>query len=562
MQTGRPVGQPVGDPTTIATVRRLVERGVHALAALREEIDALNVYPVADGDTGTNMLLTLTAARDTFERQIGQVESDGPESSDESIVALSTWSALSRGGLLGARGNSGVILSQWISALVQRLSVRTSEEPDAEVLAAALRLAADAAYDAVGKPVEGTMLTVARAAADAASVAAGHPDASLENVLAEAARAARSALARTPEQLSVLAEAGVVDAGGLGLCVLLDAASEALTGEAPIAASGVSAPPATPAAPAFGAAYEVMYLLDADESRIAGLKQRLGQLGDSVTVAGSDRLWHVHVHVDDAISVGTAIEAGIEIGRPHRVQVTSFADQIGNQTAQTGQTATGQRRIVAIAAGPGLRALFEAAGAVVVDGGPGGSPSTQSLVEAILRCAATEVVVLTNDEDSVPVAQAAAQRVESENGVRVALIPTRAQVQGLAALAVHDAERGFGPDVLEMTATARHARHGAVTVATRRAMTAAGPCEPDDVLGAVEGDFVIIGDEQYAVATAILARLLGGGGELVTIVSGSDPGAAELAERCRAWVEQTHPLVDAVVYDGGQDRYPLLVGVE
>ena len=158
-------------------------------------------------------------------------------------------------------------------------------------------------------------------------------------------------------------------------------------------------------------------------------------------------------------------------------------------------------------------------------------------------------------------AQIAAGTAESDEGVRVAVIPTQAQVQGLAALAVHEPGRSFDQDVLEMTATARHARHGAVTVAARQAITMAGPCEPGDVLGVVEGDFAVVGDDLYRVATDVLERLLGGGGELVTIVRGQD-GATDLAERCAAYVEEHHPAVDVVVYDGGQDRYPLLVGVE
>ena len=209
-----------------------------------------------------------------------------------------------------------------------------------------------------------------------------------------------------------------------------------------------------------------------------------------------------------------------------------------------------------------MHALFEAAGAVVVDGGPGARPSTGALLEAITGCAAAEVVVLPNDRDSVRAADIAARTAEQDHGVRVAVIATLAQVQGLAALAVHEPGRGFDADVLEMTATARHVRHGAVTVAAREAITMAGPCEPGDVLGVVEGDFVIVGKKQYDVATGVLGRLLGAGGELVTLVAGAGAEAAELAGRCCAWVEEQHPLVDAVVYDGGQERYPLLISVE
>jgi dihydroxyacetone kinase-like predicted kinase len=218
------------------------------------------------------------------------------------------------------------------------------------------------------------------------------------------------------------------------------------------------------------------------------------------------------------------------------------------------------RAVVVVAAGDGLGALFEQAGAVVVPGGVGSRPSTGQILDAISATGAAEVVVLPNDRDSVAAAEAAARTAREESGVRVAVIQTNAQVQGLAALAVHEPGRGFDQDVLEMTSAARHARSGAVTVAVSRAMTTAGPCEPGDVLGVIEGDFVVVGNDPFAVGTLVLERLLGGGGELVTLVAGVDGG--ELADRCRAHVEAKHPTVDVVVYDGGQQRYPLLVGVE
>jgi hypothetical protein len=215
---------------------------------------------------------------------------------------------------------------------------------------------------------------------------------------------------------------------------------------------------------------------------------------------------------------------------------------------------------VVVAAGEGLGRLFAQAGAVVVEGGPGRRPSTGQILEALTGCEGAEIVLLPNDRDSLPASEAAAQTARDELDVRVAVIPTNAQVQGLAAMAVHEPGRTFEQDILEMTAAARHARSGAVTVAVRQAMTTAGPCEPGDVLGAIEGDFAVIGSDTYAVAVDVVERLLGGGGELVTLVSGED-GAA-LAERCEAYLATTHPTVDVVVYEGGQSRYPLLVGVE
>ena len=296
--------------------------------------------------------------------------------------------------------------------------------------------------------------------------------------------------------------------------------------------------------------------INVDDARIPDLRARLAPLGDSLVVVGGDGLWNVHVHVDD---VGAAIEAGIDAGRPHRVRVTHFAEQVGARAARIAAERSG-RRVVVVAAGEGLGRLFAEAGATVVPGGPGRRPSTREVLDALSECGGAEVVVLPNDRDSVAVVEAAAQTARDELDLRVAVIPTSAQVQGLAALAVHEPGRTFEQDVLEMTAAARHARNGAVTIAARRAMTSGGPCEPGDVLGAVEGDFVVVGDDLGTVATDVVERLLGGGGEMVTLVAGQD--GRELAERTAAYLRRTRPTVDVVVYDGGQDRYPLLIGVE
>ena len=550
---------PRGGSIQLAVVLRFVDIATDALAGAREEIDALNVYPVPDGDTGTNMYLTISAARDAIREAV-----NGATDPDRDAALT----AMARGALLGARGNSGVILSEMLGAIARRIAAATPEERNANVMAEALRCATEASYAAVGEPVEGTMLTVSRAASEAAQALAATPGTRARDVFTAAAAAAREALARTPEQLRVLRDAGVVDAGGRGICVILDAAETALTGKRPMpvfSPLGQHQIP-IPHAPhrsvdgadghltADGPAYEVMYLLDATDDRIPGLRATLGGLGDSLVVVGQDGLWNVHVHVDD---VGAAIEAGIEAGRPHRVRVTHFAEQVGE--AREPDVLTG-RRIVAVAAGPGLQKIFTEAGAVVVTGGPGRRPSTGQILEAITGSGAREIVVLPNDPDSVRVAQIAARTAEADHGVRVAVIPTQAQVQGLAAMAVHEPGRDFDQDVLEMTATARHARHGAVTIAAKQAMTMAGPCEPGDVLGVIEGDFAVVGDDLYDVATGVLGRLLAGGGELVTLVAGgADDG---LADRAAAWVDQEHPHVDVVVYDGGQERYPLLLSVE
>jgi uncharacterized protein len=538
----------------LPTVVRFAKVALDALGAAREEIDALNVYPVPDGDTGTNLFLTFESARDLM---LERVESD------PSCDLRTALTAYARGALLGARGNSGVIMSQLIGALLKRIGEAGPGDRSAVVFAEGMDRATDASYAAVGEPVEGTILTVARAASQAALEAAQAPENRLGHVIRAAAAAAREALARTPDQLQTLRDAGVVDAGGRGLCVVLDAAETTVTGKRPVeahAALGVHAIPVplpTGDLHPDGPAYEVMYLLEADDAAVPDLRRRLAPLGDSLVVVGGDGLWNVHVHVHD---VGAAVEAGIEAGRPYRIRVTHFAEQLERLSAAAETRRGHGRKVVVVAAGEGLAALFAEAGAYVVPGA-GRRPSTGQVLEAIQASGGAEVVVLPNDRDSVAVAEAAAQaaREESDN-LRVAVIPTSAQVQGLAALAVHEPGRTFEEDLLHMTSAARHTRSGAVTVAARQAMTTGGPCEPGDILGAVEGDFVLVGDDLFGVAVEVLERLLGGGGELVTVVAGA--GGEDLAQRCAAHVASTHPTVDAVVYDGGQERYPVLLGVE
>jgi len=532
-------------------VRRFADLAMDGLAAAREEIDALNVYPVPDGDTGTNMFLTVEAARDALAASLEERPAD----------LRAGMQAYSRGALLGARGNSGVILSQLVGALLRRIGRAGPSDRSAAVFAEGMRLAADAAYSAVGKPVEGTILSVARAASDAATVAVEDQANRLGDVVHAAASAAREALARTPDQLPMLKEAGVVDAGGRGLCVVLDAAESSITGKrAPTAAPQVGTP-AIPVAHALtddltedGPAYEVMYLLETDDESIPALREELGPLGDSLVVVGGEGLWNVHIHVDD---VGAAVEAGIRAGAPRRIAVTHFAEQI--ERARGRRAERRGRKLVIVAAGPGLVELFAEGGAEVIEGGPGRRPSTGQILAAIEATGAAEVIVLPNDPDSIGVAEAAAHEAE-QNGIHVVVIPTRAQVQGIAALAVHEPGRPLDSDVVQMAAAARGARHGGVTIAAKDAMTTAGPCWSGDALGVVHGDFAIVGNDLYEVATGVLERLLGGGGELVTIVAGSDAG--DLAQACEHWVQRAYPGVDVALYEGGQERYPLLVAVE
>ncbi|AEW96760.1 MULTISPECIES: DAK2 domain-containing protein [Streptomycetaceae] len=544
---------PTLDAVAVRTWCRLA---LAELGRAREEIDAINVYPVADGDTGTNLYLTVESAAQSVDAVF-----DGHASSGARPDRAQTVRAMAHGALIGARGNSGTILAQLLRGMSEILAAPQPPRPDdADTLRRALRHAAASAHQAVAHPAEGTMLTVAAAAADAACATAGD--------VAAAARAAYdaacAALARTPGQLAALGRAGVVDAGGRGLVAVLGALARAVGATA-------QAPPATTARPLpdprhdcaagrdphlaqDGPAFEVVYLLEAADSAVPALRARLDALGDCLVVVGGDGLWNVHVHVDDA---GAAVEAGVDAGRPYRIRITHFGDQCrtGRRTA-----ALEQRAVVAVADGDGLAALYAGAGATVVPV-PAGEPlASGDLAAAVRRAHAREVVLLPNDAELLHLAGVAAEQARAD-GLRVALIPTRSAVQGIAALAVHQPSRRFDEDVVAMTAAAGATRYAAVAVAERESWTMAGVCQAGDLLGLIDGDVVVIGDDLARTAVTVLDRMLAAGGEMVTLVpgAGAPPG---LADHLTDHVREHHLAVDTVVHPGGQHTCPLVIGVE
>ncbi|MBQ0884480.1 DAK2 domain-containing protein [Streptomyces sp. RM72] len=557
-------------------VRTWCGLSLRALGRAREEIDAINVYPVADGDTGTNLYLTVESAVAAVEAVFAAHEVDeGPRATGEAPLGADPGpsladavGAMAHGALIGARGNSGTILAQLLRGMAQVLTARgDSAHTEGPGLRLALRHAAVSARQAVAHPVEGTVLTVASAAADAADGAEGD--------CAEVARAAyegaRAALAATPGQLPVLERAGVVDAGGHGLVTVLAALVETFTGRAPGPLALPHArvehaireehptreePPTDEGenAPAF----EVIYLLEAEDAAVARLRQRLDALGDSLVVVGGDGLWNVHVHVDDA---GAAVEAGVEAGRPYRIRITHFGHGDAHTTkAERPPRERTQRAVVAVVPGEGLAALYAEAGATTLLARPGEPPASGELVQAVRRAHAREVVLLPNDAELRHTAAAAAEQARTE-GIRVALIPTRSAVQGIAALAVHEPERRFDEDVVAMTSAAGATRHAEVTVAERQSWTTAGICQAGDVLGLIDGDVAVIGADVSQVAATVLDRMLSAGGELVTLVLG-DEAPQTVADRLEARVRAAYLAVDTVVYRGGRQGALLLVGVE
>ncbi|MFJ4860371.1 DAK2 domain-containing protein [Streptomyces sp. NPDC088748] len=552
------------DELDAEAVRTWSSLALAALGRAREDIDAINVYPVADADTGTNLYLTAEAAdRGLAEAFPGVTDGTGTTSLAEAVRA---WA---HGALVGARGNSGTILAQLLRGVADVLGAEQPERSDpAEhggkrgpgtggLLARALTRAAEEAYAAVAHPVEGTMLTVAGAAARAGE-AAGDAAGTAVEVARAAYDGARAALAETPGQLAALSRAGVVDAGGCGLVVVFGALWQALSGQEPAAepVRGRAVPVPQPQDPCAqeedGPAYEVIYLLEATEAAVGELRERLDGLGDSLVVVGGDGLWNVHVHVDDP---GAAVEAGVVAGRPYRIRITHFGDE---RRRARGERA--QRAVVAVVPGEGLAGLCGEAGATPVLVRPGELPAAAELLDAVRRAHAREVVLLPGGAELRAAAAAAAEQARAE-GVRVAVIPTRSAVQGLAALAVHDPEGSFDEDVVAMTAAAGATRYGELAVAERQSFTSAGICQAGDVLGLIDGDVAVIGAGLTETAEAVLDRMLGSGGELVTLVLGPEVPDA-VAERLEAYVQHGHLAVDTVTYRGGRYSAPLLIGVE
>ncbi|MEV7615179.1 DAK2 domain-containing protein [Streptomyces sp. NPDC089799] len=535
-------------------VRTWSSLALASLGRAREEIDAINVYPVADADTGTNLYLTAEAAAHEVEQACAHVaEGTAPLSLGEAVRAYA------RGALIGARGNSGTILAQLLRGIADVLAApgETGPEAEGERLARALARSAESAYRAVAHPVEGTMLTVAAAAARAAGAVTGPPAA----VARAAYEGAAAALEQTPGQLAVLGRAGVVDAGGCGLVAVLGALWQTLSGHEPAAAPvpGRHVPVPQHEEPCDGdgpggPAYEVIYLLEASDEAVAGLRGRLDPLGDSLVVVGGDGLWNVHVHVDDP---GAAVEAGVVAGRPHRIRITHFGDERRRAAAAAERD---RRAVVAVCPGEGLAELCGEAGATTVLGRPAEPTAVEDLVDAIRRAHAREVVLLPNDADLRGAAAAAAERVRTD-GVRVAVIPTRSAIQGLAALAVHDPDGSFDEDVVAMTSAAGATRYAELAYAERRSFTSAGICQAGDVLGLIDGDVAVIGAALPDTAEAVLARMLGSGGELVTLVLGPEVPPA-LATRLETYVRDSYLAVETVVYHGGRHSAPLLIGVE
>jgi len=527
-------------------VRLWFRLAADGLGRARTAIDMLNVFPVPDSDTGTNLHRTISSAADAVAGLPAQAS------------AAEIWQAAATAALLGACGNSGIIVSQLLRGLADTCG--PASPCDGAVMASALASAAALARAAVLRPVEGTVLTVADAAADAAARATGLPE-----VSRAAALGARQALAGTTRQLGVLAASGVVDAGGAGLCVLLDALNAAISGthlracEVPAPAHARRSLRADQAGPA-GATpeYEVTFVIEAAEPAIAGLRVQLGRFGNSVVVSGREPLWHVHVHVADA---GAVIEASLAVGRPSKITIT-YLNAAPSVTVASGPASVGgvvaTPPPVTVASGPasvggvappdgllvitdgtGLRGMLTAAGATVV---AGDAQSCQAELDVIAAAGARATLIT--------LAGSPARRWPAGWPV----IEVDSPVQSLAAVAVHDARNDRSADLAAMRRAVAGVRSASLAAAEPGAAQ-------ERFTGWIAGRQVAAGGDQVSVAVRLADFLRADGPEMITLLTGqdADPGlSAAVAARFAA----AAPAVEIVCYDGGMTSAVLVIGAE
>ncbi len=530
-----------------------------ALDAHKEGINKLNVYPVPDGDTGTNMALTLTAV--------------GEELNGASDDLAAVCKAISHGSLMGARGNSGVILSQILRGISS--VVADADGFDGPSGAAALAAASKAAYEAVMRPVEGTILTVVREASEAA-VEAADGGADLVGVL-EAARAqGADALERTPDMLPVLKDAGVVDAGGTGFLLLLDVLLHVTDGRPVPEPEEVEGPVFTEPLPGHAdmgehgdisdLRYEVMYFLEADDAAIPAFKDVWAGIGDSIVVVGGDGIWNCHIHTDD---IGASIEAAIDIGTPRKIRVTDLIEQVEEEAwvrdavsavaeVPAHLSAPVTCAVVAVATGAGIRRIFHSLGVQgIVTGGQSMNPSTAELIAAVEAVPADHVVILPNNKNIIPVAE----QVDAHTTKTVLVVPTKGITEGFAALLAYDPEADGADNAEEMAGAAEHVVAGEVTQAVRDSSCDVGPIATGDWLGIARDGIRSVEGELGDAATKLLAELVLPNHEIVTIIEG-EGASAGCTRHITEWLTEHRPAATAEVHHGGQPLYPYLFGIE
>jgi DAK2 domain fusion protein YloV len=528
----------------IERARELARTSLASIEANRRRIDDLNVYPVPDGDTGTNLTLTVRSVVDALEKS----HADG-----QAAVAKE----LSRAALMGARGNSGVIFSQIVRGFADVLAEH--DDIDSAVLSKAFRSASDAAYRAVRRPVEGTMLTVVREMAEEGEKPDVRSLPKVEFLRRVVARGEQS-VADTPELLAVLKEAGVVDAGGAGLVEITRGLAVGVAGEElPVA-------PTEQEALSFDAIHQelsryrycTVFVVEGESMDPEALERELEQFGDSLLVVGDSSALKVHVHTDDpgaALQLGTGLGTveGVEIANMHR-QTAEREERLSTSAPDTIPTL--ETGLVAVAAGEGNRRLFESYGATrVIEGGQSMNPSTAEIVAAIDATPASEVIVLPNNGNVILSAEQAVGLASRPARV----VPSRSVQAGLAAMVRYLASSPADANEAAMTEALSDVVTGEVARASRTVELDGVRVQEGDWLGLVDDVAVASSDEFEEVAEVVAERVLADGRELLTLLTGAEePELGALLERLRA----DHPSVEIEVHSGGQPHYPLLVFAE
>ena len=527
------------------TDRERVQELAHgALASLernRQRIDDLNVYPVPDGDTGTNLTMTARAVVDELDRT----------TTDDRAGLVKE---VTRAALMGARGNSGVILSQIIRGAAETL--RTNGDVDTHTVAQAFRSASDAAYRAVRQPVEGTMLSVIRELAEESESA---DDDGIPELLTRLVRRGEQAVARTPEQLAVLREAGVVDAGGAGLFEILRGIAATVTGEglpdAPFEREELNVEAIHQELSKYR--YCTTFMIEGDDLDSDAIEAEMLQLGDSLLVVGDSEALKVHVHTDDP---GRALGVGTRLGTIERVEIANMHEQTHQREERLLQavpdappTASG---VVAVVAGEGNRRLFESLGAAkIVEGGQTMNPSIAELVAAIEATPADEVIVLPNNSNVILSAEQAAGVTSKQ----VQVVPTDSIPAGLAAMVAFEPDRTAEENASEMCDLLESVKTGEVTRASRDVQMNGLEVRKGAWLGLAGGEAIAGGPDFDEVAAAVAERLLAEPRGLLTLLKGADePDLNGLVKR----IEELHPGFELDVHDGGQPHYPLLLSAE
>ena len=533
------------DPKNLANLMHCFR---DALQDHKENLNSLNVYPVPDGDTGSNMAATLNSV-------VSEINSLEENAELENIIE-----AISHGSLMGARGNSGVIISQILRGFVSEIKSASRETIDANLFSEALSTAAAAAYEAVGNPVEGTILTVVRETAEAAEKAVSE-ESSLLPVAEIAREAAKRSLDSTPELLPVLARAGVVDAGGSGFLLMMDSLlhviddrpmpePEAVTVSVDALILDVHDETSNN-----GTRYEVMYFLEAPDDSMPDFKKAWSEIGDSIVVVGGENIWNCHVHTNN---IGAAVEAGISVGRPYDIRVTDLFEEVAENHHDHEIADPVGCSVIAVANGDGIGEIFRSLGAtLIVHGGQSMNPSTADLLEAAEATASEHVIILPNNSNIVAVAE----QVDSQTSKTVRVVETHTVTEGFASLLGYDPEATSEKNQTGMSQASQTVESGEITTAVRESTSEIGEIKKGDFLGLQKGKVTVIAATIVEATNNLLKEMISNEHEIVTLVAGEDSNEKETDEIV-AWVNTEYEELEVEVHKGGQPLYPYYIGIE